>query len=180
MNRTKVIEDKGFDTKAIHNLIRFDLKGFTYIGRNTKNSKEISIISNGNIISKAGLAMHKDGKQYFEDRVKYKFCCPYKMSSYEVICLCNHKNYFNGRKNRGCTRYKTICIDYRSSINTKSIEFKKFYSLRTESERLNYRIKSLNIEHSTVRNINSISNINIISNICMLICTINRRHWTYR
>ena len=166
---TKFIADKAFDTKAIHNFVRFDLKGFAYIARNNRNSKKISTIPNGNILCEAGLAMHKDGKQYFEDRIKYKFCCPFKTSSYEDSCPCNHKKYFNGKKNRGCTRYKTIGTDYRSSIDTKSSEFKKVYSLRTESERLNSRIKSLSIEHPIVRNINSISNLNTISNLCMLV-----------
>ena len=166
---TKFIADKAYDTKAIHNFVRFDLKGFAYIARNNRNTKKTSIISTDNVLCEAGLTMHKDGKQYFEDRVKYKFCCPFKTSSHEDSCPCNHKKYFNGRKNRGCTRYKTISTDYRSSIDTKSSDFKKIYSLRTESERLNSRIKNLNIEYPMVRNINSISNLNTIANLCVLV-----------
>ncbi|MEG1411876.1 MAG: transposase, partial [Terrisporobacter sp.] len=166
---TKFIADKAYDTKAIHNFVRFDLKGFAYIARNKRNSKESSKLSSGNILCEAGLAMHKDGKQYFKDKIKHKFCCPFKISSNENSCPCNHQKYFNGKKNRGCTRYKTVGTDYRSSIDTTSSEFKNNYSLRTESERLNSRIKNLSIEHPMVRNINSISNLNTISNLCMLL-----------
>ena len=44
LTSTKFIVDKGFDTKAIHNFIRFDLKYLTYIAINNRNSKEFSKI----------------------------------------------------------------------------------------------------------------------------------------
>ena len=38
---TKFIADKAYDTKAIHNFVRFDLKGFAYIARNNRNTKKL-------------------------------------------------------------------------------------------------------------------------------------------
>lgn len=112
--------------------------------------------------------MHKDGKQYFNSYIKQKFCCPFRTKKDDSLCPCNHKKYFNGKKNRGCTRYISISTDYRSSINRDSMFFKKIYALRTESERYNSRWKNLNLEKPTVRNIKSISNLNTIGHITLL------------
>jgi transposase len=167
-----IIADKAYDSKKIHNFIRFDLNGFAYISRNIRNTKHKITIPAGNVICEAGLAMHKDGKQYYEDRIKQKFCCPFKRSPHDDSCPCNHEKYLSGKKYRGCTRYITVGTDYRSSIDTKSSDFKKVYSLRTAAERLNSRVKSLCIESPSVRNINSIRNMNTISNLCVLICAL--------
>ena len=40
--------------------------------------------------------------------------------------------------------------------------------MRTESERYNSRLKNLNLENASVRNINSISNLNTFGHICLL------------
>lgn len=42
---TRFTGDKAYDTKAIHNFVRFDLKGFTYIARNNRNTKKSSRIT---------------------------------------------------------------------------------------------------------------------------------------
>ena len=53
------------------------------------------------------------------------------------VCPCSHKNWHNGKKNRGCTKYKTIPTDYRLSIDRECLRFKRVYALRTECERYN-------------------------------------------
>lgn len=53
------------------------------------------------------------------------------------VCPCNHKNWNNGKKNRGCTKYKAIPTDYRLSIDRECLRFKRVYALRTECERYN-------------------------------------------
>ena len=53
------------------------------------------------------------------------------------VCPCNHNNWNNGKKNRGCTKYKAIPTDYRLSIDRECLRFKRVYALRTECERYN-------------------------------------------
>lgn len=163
-----IIADKGYDSKQNHDFIRNALKGLAFIALNKRGTKKNKVISKGNIICDGGLAMHKDGKQYFDSFIKQKFCCPYRKSKDDSLCPCNHEKYFNGKKNRGCVKYISIGTDYRASINRDSIFFKRIYSLRTESERYNSRWKNLNTEQAYVRNINSISNLNTIGHICLL------------
>lgn len=76
--------------------------------RNTKNPKKLST---GHPICEAGLAMHKDGKFSDNGRTRQKYCCPFKRSK-SGCCPCNHKNWNNGKKTRGCTKYVTLPDDY--------------------------------------------------------------------
>ena len=78
--------------------------------------------------------MHKDGKTTDNGRTRQKYCCPFRQSK-TGVCPCNHKNWNNGKKNRGCTRYKTVPNDYRLSIDRSCLYFKRTYALRTECER---------------------------------------------
>ena len=121
----------------------------------------------GNLICDAGLAMHKDDKTKDNGRTRQKFCCPYKNSKTND-CPCNHKNWNNGKKNRGCTKYITIPDDYRLSIDRTSIQFKSVYSLRTEAERYNSRFKSTGQERLWVRNGYSAKNLNTVAHIALL------------
>ena len=85
--------------------------------RNTKNPK---LLPQGNPVCEAGLAMWKDGKFSDSGRTSQKFCCPLK-SSKNADCPCHHKNFYNGKKHRGCTKYITIPDDLRLS-DSPSIE----------------------------------------------------------
>ena len=161
------IGDKAFDVKDIYNTVRDVYHGECCIPlniRNTKNPKKLPV---GNLICEAGLSMHKCGKTRSEGRLRQKFCCPYK-SSKNNSCPCNHKNWNNGKKNRGCTKYVTIPDDYRLSIDRNSIEFKSVYALRTECERYNSRFKSTGQERLWVRNRKSVENLNTIAHISLL------------
>ncbi|WP_432402330.1 transposase [Wukongibacter sp. M2B1] len=162
------IADKGYDTKDINNFVRYNLDGHAFIPLNPRNSKEHITLPSGNVLCDAGLAMHKDGKQYFDDKIKQKFCCPFRTKKDDSLCPCKHPKYFNNKKNRGCTKYITVGTDYRASINRDSIFFKKIYSLRTESERYNSRWKNLNLEKAYVRNMDSVSNLNTLGHVCLL------------
>lgn len=168
LNETYFIADKAYDTKDIHNFIRYNLDGHAFIPLNPRNSKKKKMLNNSNVICEAGLAMHKDGKQYFDSYIKQKFCCPFRTKKDDCLCPCKHPKYFNGKKNRGCISYISIGTDYRASINRDSIFFKKIYALRTESERYNSRWKNLNLENPIVRNINSITNLNTLGHITLL------------
>lgn len=163
-----IIADKGYDSKQNHDFIRNTLKGLTFIALNKRGTKKNNLTPTGNVICDAGLAMHKDCKQYFDSYIKQKFCCPYRTSKDDSLCPCKHEKFFNGKKNRGCVKYISIGTDYRASINHDSIFLKKTYSLRTESERYNSRWKNLNTEQAYVRNINSVTNLNTIGHICLL------------
>ncbi|GHU54761.1 hypothetical protein FACS1894132_09890 [Clostridia bacterium] len=113
--------------------------------------------------------MHKDGKCRDNNRTRQKFCCPFKSTKIaDNVCPCNHKNWNNGKKNRGCIKYITIPDDYRLSIDRNSKNFKSVYSLRTECERYNSRFKSTEQERLWVKNENSAKNINTFVHIALL------------
>ena len=162
-----LVADKGYDVKDIYNTVKDVYQGDCYIPLNQRNTKNPKKLAAGNLICDAGLAMWKCGKTKSEGRTRQKFCCPLK-SSKSASCPCNHKNFHNGKKNRGCTKYITLPDDYRLSIVRDSIEFKSVYALRTECERYNSRFKSTGQERLWVRNQNSAANLNTIAHISLL------------
>lgn len=159
--------DKGYDVKAIYNTIKNDYCGECYIPLNKRNTKNPDKLPVGNPICEAGIAMHKCGKTQSEGRTRQKFCCPYKNSKVN-FCPCNHKNWNNDKKNRGCTKYITIPDDYRLSIDRESKDFKSVYALRTECERYNSRFKSTGQERLWVKNVDSVKNLNTTAHISLL------------
>lgn len=110
--------------------------------------------------------MNKDGKFSDSGRTRQKYCCPFKNSK-SGCCPCNHKNWNNGKKNRGCTKYVTILDDYRLSIDHECVTFKKIYSLRTEAERYNARFKQTGQERMWVHSFNATQNLNTIAHIAL-------------
>lgn len=159
--------DKGYDVKAIYNLIKDVYHGAAFIPLNLRNTKHPKLLSCGNIICEAGLAMHKDGKTSDHGRTRQKFCCPLRKSK-NGQCPCQHKNWNNGKKNRGCTRYITLSNDYRLSIDRDCLRFKRIYARRSECERYNSRFKSTGQERMWVHGQSSVENLNTISHIAAL------------
>lgn len=177
------LADKGYDIKAIYSTVKNTYHGECVIPLNSRNTKNPKKLSSGHPICDAGFAMHKDGKFSDNNRTRQKFCCPFKNSK-SAKCPCNHKNWNNGKKNRGCTKYTTIPDDYRLSIDRNCLSFKKLYSLRTEAERYNSRFKQTGQERLWVRNFNSAQNLNTIAHISLLavaIATVNSKlNYSYR
>ena len=161
------LADKAYDVKAIYNTIRDTYNGDCFIALNKRNTQTPKKLPAGNIICEAGLAMNRDGKFSDNGRTRQKFSYPFKRSK-SGRCPCNHKNWNNGKKNRGCTKYVTIPDDYRLSIDRQSIAFKSVYALRTEAERYNSRFKQAGCERVFVRNGNSVKNLNTIAHISLL------------
>ncbi|NLO49524.1 MAG: transposase [Clostridiales bacterium] len=161
------LADKGYDIKAIYNTVRDTYQGDCVIPLNVRNTKAAKKLPVGNPICEAGFAMHRDGKTKDNGRTRQKFCCPFRQSK-SGVCPCNHKNWNNGKKNRGCTKYITIPDDYRLSIQRDTVAFKSLYSLRTECERYNSRFKLTGQERLWVCNEASASNLNTISHISLL------------
>ena len=159
--------DKGYDVKAVYNLVKDTYEGEPIIPLNKRNAKNPQKLAVGNPVCEAGLAMHKDGKTTDNYRTRQKFCCPFRQSK-TGSCPCNHKNWNNGRKNRGCTKYKTIPTDYRLSIDRDCLYFKRAFALRTECERYNSRFKDSGQERLWVRNANSAANLNTLAHISVL------------
>lgn len=156
------IADKGYDARSIYNTVKDVYDGEAFIplkNYSTKNSKKLA---SGNPICEAGLAMHKDGKTTDNGRTRQKYCCPFRQSK-TGQCPCNHRNWNNGKKNRGCTKYKTIPNDYRLSIDRSCLSFKRTYALRTECERYNSRFKCTGQERLWVHNSVSATNLNTIA-----------------
>ena len=161
------IADKGYDARSIYTTVKDVYDGEAFIplkNYSTKNSKKLA---SGNPICEAGLAMHKDGKTTDNGRTRQKYCCPFRQSK-TGQCPCNHRNWNNGKKNRGCTKYKTIPNDYRLSIDRSCLSFKRTYALRTECERYNSRFKCTGQERLWVHNSVSATNLNTIAHISAL------------
>lgn len=161
------IADKAYDVKAIYNLVRNVYQGDAVIPLNSRNTKDPKKLPSGHPICDAGLAMNKDGKTTDDGRTRQKFCCPFRQSK-SSSCPCNHKNWNNGRKNRGCTKYVTIPDDYRLSIDRDCLSFKRTYALRSECERYNSRFKASGQERLWVHNGDSAANLNTIAHIAAL------------
>ena len=161
------LADKGYDVKNIYNQVKELYNGECIIPLNKRNTKNPKLLPQGNPICEAGLAMWKDGKFSDCGRTRQKFCCPLK-SSKDTLCPCHHKNFYNGKKHRGCTRYLTIPDDLRLSIDRDSKYFKSNYSLRTECERYNSRFKNTGQERMWVRNKASVTNLNTLAHISLL------------
>ena len=159
--------DKGYDVKTVYNLVKDAYEGEAVIPLNKRNTKNPEKLSVGNPICEAGLAMSKDGKTTDNGRTRQKFCCPFRQSK-TGVCPCNHKIWNNGKKNRGCTKYKTVPDDYRLSIDRECLRFKRIYALRTECERYNSRFKASGQERLWVRNGNSAANLNTLAHISAL------------
>ena len=161
------LADKGYDVKNIYNQISQLYNGECIIPLNKRNTKNPKLLPQGNPVCEAGLAMWKDGKFSDNGRTRQKFCCPLKNSKNEV-CPCHHKNFYNGKKHRGCTKYITVPDDLRLSIDRDSQYFKNTYSLRTECERYNSRFKNTGQERMWVRNQASVTNLNTLAHISLL------------
>lgn len=177
------IADKAYDVKAIYSLVRDVYQGDAVIPLNPRNTKDPKKLPSGHPICAAGLAMNKDGKTTDRGRTRQKFCCPFRQST-SSSCPCNHKNWNNGKKNRGCTKYVTIPDDYRLSIDRACLSFKRTYALRSECERYNSRFKNSGQERLWVHNGNSVANLNTIAHIAALTISLaavaSKRKASYR
>ena len=161
------LADKGYDVKAIYNTVKELYHGDCIIPLNKRNTKDHKKLAGGHPICEAGLAMHKDGRFSDNGRTRQKYCCPLK-SSRCVSCPCDHKNWNNGKKHRGCTKYVTVPDDYRLSIDRECISFKKLYALRAEAERYNSRFKQTGQERLWVHSFNAAQNLNSVAHIALL------------
>lgn len=159
--------DKGYDVKAVYDLVKDIYNGEAVIPLNKRNTKNPDKLPAGRLLCSAGLAMHKDGKTFDNGRVRQKFCCPLRSSKSEC-CPCGHKNWNNGKNRRGCTKYLTLPSDYRLFIDRESLPFKRTYALRTECERYYSRFKASGQERLWVRNANSAANLNSLAHISAL------------
>ena len=157
--------------------------GDAVIPLNKRNTKDPAKLPSGNPFCEAGLAMHKDGKTRSGGRLRQKFCCPFRNAK-SGECQCYHRNWNNGKKNRGCTKYKTLPDDYRLSIDRECLRFKRVYALRSECERYNSRFKATGQERLWVRNANSAANLNTIAHIAALAvacaAVLDNSHHSYR
>lgn len=177
------LADKGYDVKEIYKTVKNVYHGECVIPLNKRNSKSPKKLKSGHPICEAGLAMHKDGKFSDNGRTRQKYCCPFKRSK-SAYCPCNHKNWNNGKKTKGCTKYVTIPDDYRLSIDRDCVTFKKLYSFRTESERYNSRFKQTGQERMWVHSFNATQNLNTIAHIALLAvafaAVVTKSEYSYR
>ena len=161
------LADKGYDVKSIYNTVKTVYEGEAFIPLNPRGTKDLKALPAGNPVCEAGFAMHKDSKTTDNNRTRQKYCCPFRQSK-TGECPCNHKNWNNGKKSRGCTKYRTVPDDYRLSIDRSCLYFKQTYALRTECERYNSRFKSTGQERLWVRSGASAANLNTLTHISAL------------
>ena len=161
------LADKGYDVKSIYNTVKTVYEGEAFIPLNPRGTKDLKALPAGNPVCEAGFAMHKDSKTTDNNRTRQKYCCPFRQSK-TGECPCNHKNWNNGKKSRGCTKYRTVPDDYRLSIGRSCLYFKRTYALRTECERYNSRFKSTGQERLWVRSGASAANLNTLAHISAL------------
>ena len=162
------LADKGYDVKAIYNTVKDVYDGDCVIPLNTRHTKNQSKLPNGTVLCEAGLAMHKSGKNRTGGRLRQKYCCPYRTSKDDTACPCQHKCFFNGKMNRGCTKYVSLPDDYRLSIDRSSLSFKKIYTLRSEIERYNARFKRTGQERLWVKSQHAAANLAALAHIALL------------
>lgn len=93
--------------------------------------------------------------------------CPFRNAK-TGCCPCNHKNWNNGKRKQGCTKFKANPDDYRLSIDREGSRFKRAYVMRTECKRYNSRFKASGRESLFVRNGNSVANLNTLAHISAL------------
>ena len=178
------LADKGYDVRDLYNTVKDVYEGEAVIPLNNRSTKKPKKLAVGNPICEAGLAMIKDGKTPDgHGGLRQKFCCPFRQSK-TTVCPCNHKNWNNGKKNQGCTKYKAIPSDYRRSIDRECLRFKRTYALRTECERYNSRFKETGQERLWVRNGQSAANLNTLAHISALAvayaAVLNKSSHSYR
>lgn len=168
INECNFLADKGYDVKEIYNQVDSLYHGFCFIPINKRSTKNKKLLPIGSPVCEAGLAMCSSGLCHDRNRTRHKFCCPFVYSKDESACPCNHKNYYNGKKHRGCIRWTTVPDDIRLSINRNTKYFKSSYALRTECERYNSRFKAAGQERMWVKNRSSVTNLNTITHITLL------------
>lgn len=98
------IADKAYDVKDIYNTLKYIYSGDCCIPLNKRNTKYPKKLSSGHPICEAGLAMHRDGRFTDNVRTRQKYSYPFKRSK-SGCCPCDHKNWNNGKKTKGCTKY---------------------------------------------------------------------------
>ena len=168
LQRCSFLADKGYDAKSIYNTVKSVYDGEAFIPLDPRGTKASKTLPAGNPVCEAGLAMHKDGKTTGgRGGIRQKFCCPFRQSK-TGVCPCSHKNWNNGKKNRGCVKYRIVPTDYRLSIDRGCLCFKRTYALRTECERYNSRFKASGQERLWVRNGASAANLNTLTHISAL------------
>jgi hypothetical protein len=165
-----LIGDKAFDSNPFYEAVKVIL-GANVIAPLRSNATT-DLFNDTIPVCEAGLVMHRDGHQYRMDRVRFKFCCPFK-SSKSKSCPCNHPNFFKSAKSKGCIRWMCVkAANLRNCVDRNSPAFKALYSLRSGIERYNARFKYMDNEKAYVRNLRSVSAVASISHICLQLIAI--------
>jgi len=165
-----LIGDKAFDSNPFYIAIKKSL-GANVIAPLRANSKT-AIFDGALPVCEAGCVMHRDGHIYREERVRFKFSCPFK-SSKKKSCPIDHPNYHKLAKNKGCIKWMCVkAANLRNCADRNSPAFKALYALRSGIERYNSRFKYMDNERAYVRNLHSVSAISSISHICLQLIAI--------
>jgi hypothetical protein len=165
-----LIGDKAFDSNPFYIAIKKSL-GANVIAPLKSNSK--TALFDGAIpVCEAGFVMHRDGHIYREERVRFKFSCPFKSSKKNSCPIC-HPNFNKSAKNKGCIKWMCVkSANLRNSADRSSPAFKALYALRSGIERYNSRFKYMDNERAYLRNFRSVSAISSISHICLQLVAI--------
>jgi len=167
-----VAGDGIYDSEDNLKFILQELKAKPVIARNLRweKYKDYILSKKGAPICIAGLKMTYWGRFHDRGRVRLKYVCPIvHLKSYRqkyYLCPWNHPKFTKGK---GCYVYLRADDTVRDSIDYGSVEFKRLYTKRTASERINSRLASLGIQSPSVRGFRAVSNWCSITHITLLL-----------
>jgi len=165
-----LICDKAFDSNPFYEFVKKTI-GANVIAPLKSNAKT-SLFDGTLPVCEAGCVMHRDGHIYREERIRFKFSCPFK-SSKSKSCPINHPNSRKTAKNKGCIKWMCVkTANLRNCVDRDSPAFKALYAKRSAIERYNARFKYMENEKAFVRNLYSVSAIVSISHICLQLVAI--------
>jgi hypothetical protein len=165
-----LIGDKGYDSNPFYIAIKKILAANVIAP--LKSNAKTALFDGSLPVCEAGCVMHRDGHIYREERVRFKFSCPFK-SSKSKSCPIGHPNSLKSAKNKGCIKWMCVkAANLRNCSARHSPAFKALYSKRSAIERYNSRFKYMGNEKAFVRNLFSVSSIVSISHICLQLVAI--------
>ena len=111
LNECAFLADNGYDVKSIYNTVKRSMRMRHLFSSMLTVRKPLKRFLQA-IRSVQPNLLCTRAKTTDNGRTHQKYCCPFHQSK-TGACPCSHKNWSNGKKNLGCTKYKTVLDDYR-------------------------------------------------------------------
>jgi hypothetical protein len=132
------LADKAYDDRKVYEAFYNELKGYSIIASNTRNSKpEKTLASDGSPICDSHLKMKSDGSWYVRERscLRFKFVCP----NNKLECEYRKSDY-------GCTKTLQIVDPVPGKIELFESQYDKLYPKRQSVERVNAYLSNIGFD----------------------------------